>query len=498
MGSVINAQSLFNRVRMWLAGVQFQGQRDLYQIFGYKRLIDYRDFVACYYRQGVAKRVVDAPVLGVWTDPPVLTADNPEFNIAWEDLVEERALFAAIMRFDKLARLGTYAVMVIGFDDGQKLEVPITDGDKKARKVLYMQPYHQAACSIQSYEADSSNPRFGQPTMYAINPGRFLIEGQVSSLTQGQNAAELRQPFNCHHSRLVHIAEGLLEDQVFGTSPLEVVFNDIADILKVTGSSAEAFWLLVNKGMQIDVDKDVDLAPEDAKELTEEVEDYQHQLRRFIRTRGVKVTPLGSDPVSPKECFMVLIQLISMGTGIPQLILLGAAAGQTSSRNDRSNWADRLAERVAEYAGPVVLKRLLDCLIMANVLPNPVNLKISWPEAFKMDPLERAQTSAQMARSAVNLTRAAVHAAPIDANGQPITEGPLFSNDEMRQMVSFGGRPPVFDAPQPSGDTPSPSTPDAPTPGDPSSTPTGGAKPAPKSTVPGPAKTPSKPLGVKA
>ena len=207
---------------------------------------------------------------------------------------------------------------------------------------------------------------------------------------------------------------------------------------------------------------------------------------------------------------MVLIQLISMGTGIPQLVLLGAAEGQGGSRNDRANWADRLAERVAEYANPIVLKRLLDCLIWAGVLPAPEDLEIEWPEAFKMDPLERAQTSAQMARSAVNLIRGAVHASPVDPEtGQPITTGPLFTNEEMRRMVSFGKHPPVFDGPTPQGENPPisenedpPSGGGSTAPGDASST---GSKPkagvkaraARKSVKPGPAKTAAKPLAVR-
>lgn len=496
MGEVVNAQSLFNRVRMWLAGVQFRGQRDLYELFGWKRQPDYRDYIAAYYRQGVAKRIIDAPVLGMWADPPQLGADNQEFNDAWEELVETQALFHKLIRFDKLVGLGTYGLMVVGFDDGSKLDQPISPNDKKVRKVIYLQPYHQAACTIKEYETDKSNERYGQPTLYNVNPGRFLIEGQTSSLTQGMNAVEIRNPFNVHWTRCIHVAENLLEDGVFGASRLEVVFNDVCDMLKVTGASSELFWTMVNRGMQVDVDKDMDLSPEDAADLQREVDDYQHQLRRFIRTRGVKVNNLGSDPVSPKECFEVLIQLISMGTGIPQLVLLGAASGQQSSRNDRANWADRLAERVAEYGNPIMLKRLLDCLIWANVLPKPENLQISWPEAFKMDPLERAQTSAQMARSAVNLTRAAVHAAPVDAaTGQPITDGPLFTNGEMRRMVSFGKHPPVFDSPIPSGENPPVNQNEDP--GSTGVTPPAASTPSKTAAKPGPAKTAAKPLAVR-
>src|SRR6478735_6362502 len=102
MGNVIDAQGLFNRVRMWMAGLQFSGKRDLYEVFGYKRVLTHQDYTAIYYRQGVAKRVIDAPVLGLWSDPPQLIAENQEFNDAFEKLISDQGLFNKIIRLDKL------------------------------------------------------------------------------------------------------------------------------------------------------------------------------------------------------------------------------------------------------------------------------------------------------------------------------------------------------------------------------------------------------------
>jgi hypothetical protein len=257
--------------------------------------------------------------------------------------------------------------------------------------------------------------------------------------------------------------------------------------------------------MQINVDKDMDLSPEDAKELQQEVDDYQHQLRRFIRTRGVEVKTLGHDGVDPTGVFNLLMSMITAGTGIPSNVLVGNGGRQLEAELDRANWSDRIAERVVEYAEPVILKGLLDNFIYAGALTIPQNIQISWPEAFKMSPLERAQTSAQMARSAVNLTKAAQLSnnntqgitgqdasiqkpsddnedpntinddpngetnqtpqragnTPIDPQGQQVQapSKPLFSHEEMRRMVSFGKHPPVFDSPTPQGDTPSPGSP---------------------------------------
>lgn len=464
MGDVVNAQGLFNRMRMWLAGVTFHGRRDMYELFGWDRYVNYRNFIAAYYRQSLAKRVIDAPVLGTWTDPPQLMAANTEFQVAWDDIVENHNLWAHIVRLDKLAGLGRFAVMVVGFDDGQPLDTPISLGrdgiSRRKREVIYLQPYHEGAITILEYEQDTKSPRFGKPTVYSINPGRFIVEGLTSSSAASAIAPALRTPFLCHHSRLVHVAENLLEDSIFGASRLEVVYNDLSDVLKVTGSSAESFWMIANRGMQVDVDKEIDLAPEDAAQLQQEVEDYQHQLRRFIRTRGVTITPLGADRVDPQALYQVLLSLIATATGIPQAILQGSSPRILAAKTDRASWADRLQERQSEYAEPIILRRVLDCFVNAGAVPKPEKLEISWPETFKMDPLERAQTSAQMARSAVNLTKAWVFATPKDINGNPVDATPLFSSDEMRRMVSFGRHPPIFDSPAPVA-KPSPAPPTA-------------------------------------
>ena len=57
--------------------------------------------------------------------------------------------------------------------------------------------------------------------------------------------------------------------------------------------------------MQIDVDKDMELNSDDADDLTEEVDEYQHGMRRFIRTRGITIENLGSDVADPKNTFDV-------------------------------------------------------------------------------------------------------------------------------------------------------------------------------------------------
>lgn len=460
-------QQLIGRTKMWLAGVTHHGRRDLYELFGYRRQLGQSDFAARYLRQEIAKRILDAPVLATWADPPDLSADNMEFIDAWKLLLEgdEESnqepvpVFQSIIRLDKLAGLGAYAVMVFGFDDGRPLSAPVIPNP--SRKLLYLQPYAELAVKVDSYERDSSSPRFGKPLLYTITPGRFTPEIRVGSFTSAYASGD-RKPFNVHHSRILHVAEGLLEDSVFGRSRFEALTNSFDDLLKVSGGSAEMFWILANRGMQVDIDKEMELDPDAAAELSKEIEEYHNDLRRVIRTRGVAVKELGSHNIDPKSPFDVQINLLAAGTGMPKMIMLGNTSGVTSSQQDRASWAERIMERATEYAEPVVLKPFIYALVNAGVLPRPIKLVINWQEAFKLSPLERSQTSAQMARSAANLTKVisqvdTVGSPAIPAGKDPITgkvtpgqpakpaQQPLFTVPEMRQIVGPGKRFPVFD-----------------------------------------------------
>jgi hypothetical protein len=462
-------QQMFNRFRMFMAGMQFGGRRDLYELFGYNRKLSPADFVARYVRQDIAKRIINAPVLSTWADPPTVTSDDQAFEDAWNILCDEYPIWNKIIRLDKLAGLGSYAVAVIGVDDGQTLDKEVKPPEKptlvapvdeenppvvnaatvttpSGRKLLYMQPYHELAASISSYEKNNTSPRFMQPLQYTITPGKFDVDVRVSGISMSRTAGA-RTPFNVNYSRILHVAEDLLEDNNYGRSRMECVYNLLDDVLKLAGGSAELFWITANRGLHVDIDKDMELDADDAGELSKEIQEYIDDQRRFIRTRGAKVTNLGTDVADPKGPFDVTLSLISSATGIPKMILTGSTLGQLASQQDRANWADRIGERITEYAEPVLFKPFVRQLINLGVLPVPKGrIYIKWPEAFKLNPLERAQTSAQMARSAANLTKAAA--------GMPEGTSALFSPDEMRNIVGFDKHPPTFPKEKTDGQAP--------------------------------------------
>ena len=432
-GGVLKAMStLLSRFRFSYAlGWQYGHARDMYKIFGYKRDPKPQDYLVKYRRQDVAKRIVEAPADALWTQPPTIklkpvpsagvadasTTDNDEnavgaggtgvatiavspeqqaFNQAWQELEKRFPIWDIFNRLDRLTAIGRYSVLLIGVKGHGRLDQAL-NGPVRVEDIIYLQPYGELSARIMEWETNPGDPRFGKPKIYEID--------QQQSEFVASNRDKPSRNVRVHHSRIIHFAEATLEDNVFGSPRMEAVYNLLDDLLKIAGGTAETFWLTSNRGMQLDVDKDLDFDEAAAKALTDEVEEYEHQLRRFIRTRGVKINPLGTTVPDPSKAFDVTISLISAATGIPKRILLGAEAGQLASDQDRANWAVRVEERRANFGEPQMIRPFIRRFAELSVLPDPGGFECIWPEAFRMSPLEKNQAMAQKARSAMNLAK---------------------------------------------------------------------------------------------
>jgi uncharacterized protein len=166
-----------------------------------------------------------------------------------------------------------------------------------------------------------------------------------------------------------------------GRPRLTRVWNRLDDLEKVVGGGSEAFWKTVFQGMQIDVDKEMDLSPEAKTELQEQVDEFEHGMRRIFRTRGVKVNSLGADTSDFSPQASTLLDLIAGTTTIPKRILLGSERGELASTQDRENWHDRVRNRRTQFAAPFVVHPIVDRLIQYGYLPTPrAPYWVVWPK----------------------------------------------------------------------------------------------------------------------
>lgn len=421
VGIIRTMGALLNRLRLaGLAGKQFGGKRKLYEVFGYKVSLDDLDFVAKYQRQDITSRIIDAPPGATWSNPPEMVKADQKLIDAWEVIVKEKKLWTVMQRADRLSRLSPFSIIFFGFNDGN-IGSELREGK---RELLYTRSYSSRLVTEVKLVDNDKDPRFGLPDTYKIT----FDDPQEKTLTSQRIDIGKTKDILVHSSRVIHVIENQLEDPIFGTPIIEKIYNLLDDLIKIAGGTAEMYWLAGNRGMQADIDKEMEIDPADADKLAEEIEDYQHELRRFIRTRGVDLKILESKPPDPKATFEMIMALLSGTTGIPRRILLGSEAGQLASEQDRANWAERIGERRILFAEPVILTPVVQLLQLVEILPEG-EFEWKWPSAFILSPLESSMVMAQTARAIGNISRQT-------GNTQPMQ---LTSRTEGREIIELEG-----------------------------------------------------------
>lgn len=438
-------------------GLTYGGLRDVDGQLGYLPTLTIRDYRRRYKRGGIAKRIVNAYPLATWSADARITEDpntntRTEFEAAAADLFDQLKIWSMLTRADILAGLGHYSALVIG-DGAANLESPLP---ARVKKVMYLQAYAEDNAFIEKWDLDLTSPRFGLPLIYKVNLGAIDV---TDGPFYGGNRPATKQ-VNVHHSRVIHIAEGLLENDVYGEPCLESVWNLLDDLVKVVGGGAEAAWKRMDPGMQLDLDAEMEIDQPEIEAMEDQVSEYQHGLRRVLQTRGTKANLLSTTVAGFGSNAASIIQLICGTKGIPQRILLGSERGEQASTQDRENWQERKDERRRMHNTPVV-RQLVDRFIEHGVLPTPkvasgkkggaagrnravvrtgTNLNthevptgryryvVSWPKVGALDRKETAEVISKLAGA---------NQANSQANG-----GLILTADEIRHRVlDMGARP---------------------------------------------------------
>lgn len=399
-------------------GKQYSGDRDVYTAAGYPIDIQFEDYLGKYLREDVAQRVVNAPAEETWRRPPIIYDNNPgqdadqsqktPFTQAILDLTDiERVpdnieaetpnLWDALAQADKLAGIGEYGVLVLGINDGSdRLSMPLKaarDGARGTKALLYLTPLAQGDAVIKEWETNESSPRYGRPTLYAC---QFATEGQAGISLSTKDV---------HWTRIIHIAENASGTGVFGLPRLQAVYNRLEDLLKAMAGSGEAAWRLMHKGI-IASTRDGYRLDDDDDETQDKVDEYIHDLRRFLTLEGMDVNIEGGEIVDPSNLVKIIIALISAATGIPQRILLGSERGELASSQDETAWKESIQARQVQFAEPRIVRKLINRLVHAGVLPMPENGRytIEWPSLFEPTEMERAEINQKRASIIVQLS----------------------------------------------------------------------------------------------
>lgn len=369
-------------------GRSHNGARDLYDQFGYPKVIQPREFMAMYLRNGMANRIVRSFPSATWRDSPIIRdaageSGDPEdksyspFVESVNSLFERHRVAHYLARADRLSGVGRYGVIVLGFQDGKRPDEPLEKGN---HPLMYIQAYSETNTTINTYEVDRRSPRYGRPKQYTVKTGSLM--GDKSSQTTS---------LPVHWTRVIHLAEFLDEDDVYGTPRLMPAFNHLMDLEKVLGSGAETFWLNARPGLGLFADSDASFSDEALADMKNQATAYDHQLQRILAMQGVTAQQFNASIADPKPNIDTLLDVIAGTVGIPKRILVGSERGELSSTQDETNWSNKIDERREHFITPSLLVPFVQKMIdTGNVAQPEKKFWVEWPEIGALGPQEQA------------------------------------------------------------------------------------------------------------
>lgn len=402
--------------------------RDIDAECGHPVYITPADYWKKFDRGDVAYRIVSIHADECFKDRPLIfeTEDpetNTDFEREFDALDDEVHLLSVLQRADILSGVGRFGVILLGLDDGKDLSeaVPgfengmpdfkVPDGetvekdeeeeepkvnptnnaeppepgkDPRIRRLLYLRTFDESMVTIKELEKDPKNPRFGQPKLYVI---QFWDESAENATVGGVNMIQppppasgintkpeissTRTTLTVHWSRIIHLADNRLRDEIFGTPRLKKVFNAMLNLHKVAAGSAEMFWKQAKGGLSLETLPSDEPVEVDKEATKDELEAFYEGLKPYLVLEGMTAKQLAPAVADPTPHGDFQIKLMCCAIGCPMRVFLGSEQAQLASGQDMKSWNERLQKRREEYLSPYVIRPTVDRLILLGVLPFP-------------------------------------------------------------------------------------------------------------------------------
>jgi len=364
-------------------GNQYDGDRDIYEALGYPLNLKYEDYASRYLRQDIARAIIDRPVNVTWRGPLEIVEVDDDLETplekAWLELEDQLGVKSRLMRLDKLTGIGHYGVLLLGLNDVRGKDGYANPVIGTNNKLIYLKPLGEGDALISKWESRSANERYGMPTEYDV---------KITDSASGNS-----DTIKVHWTRVVHVIDEMLESEVKGSPRLQSVFNRLIDLEKLVGGSAEMFWRGARPGYQGKLDKDFTMDDDAKEDLQDQLDEFEHNLRRYFVNEGIELHPLAAQVSDPKDHVDVQIQMISAETGIPKRILTGSERGELSSTQDQDEWNSFIQSRREEYAEPRVVRPFVDICIKYGILPEPSEgtYDVKWQDLFAQSEKEKVE-----------------------------------------------------------------------------------------------------------
>ena len=376
-----------------LAGLTYEDKRNVIEAGGYQKVLKPKDYRARYDRWGIAEVIVEAMPKATWRGKHTLAEDGgaqgeTKFEKAWGDLDRRLKVWSKLQRADILAGLGNFSLLLIGAPGELKEELPTI---QKPDQIAFLKLFGEDKARVvdTDLESDTTDARFGLPKFYTV------------TVKKGTGTQDVK----IHESRVIHVAEGVLDDELCGKPRLRSSWNYLDDLCKVVVSGAEAAWRNADPGLHLKLASDATLEDDEIKDLEAQLEKYVNNLTKVLQTEDLDIEQLSSSVAQFGGNGQFLLKLIAASSRLPLRLFIGSERGELASSQDRQNWNERVTERRENYAEAVLVRPLVDRLQKVGALP-PAEYDVRWAEMDNLTEAEKPEVAERIARTNRDLVEA--------------------------------------------------------------------------------------------
>jgi hypothetical protein len=354
------------------------------------------------YKKMFERESTAARVVGIWPDecwkltPEIFEKEDVKvttpFEASWEKLEAEFQILSVLKRVDEISGIGQFGIIVLGIGDGKTLDQPIENVDDYGRAksldgggevpFLYVSCYDETEVDISEWNTDSKSPRFGRPEIYSVK------------MAMGPTQREAKK---VHWTRVIHIADNVKGNPLYGFPRMQQCWNRLLDIRKILGGSAEGVW---RSGFPILVaEADGELvaagAEFDEDSLKEQFDAVMQGMQRQLMLQGATAKSIGGGMQDTSPQLRDQLENLCIAIGVPLQIFIGNEIGMRSAEQNSSDHNDRVNGRRNNYVTPFIIVPLIDRLIAAKVLaaPGEDSYQVWWPDPNAPTPKEQAEVA---------------------------------------------------------------------------------------------------------
>jgi hypothetical protein len=360
--------------------------------------VTFEDYYRMYSRNNVAARVIETFPDYTWSAIPFVTdkgGAKGRFAKSVSTLLSthyklqdgvSQSLLSSMKQLDVLGGIGGESLLVFGFSDSGTLSSKVSGAS--GTKISWIKILHNGQFEVEARNEDSASTDFGDVVLYKTKA--FSDNGDLNF------ASQIAPGVSIHASRCVHFKES--NGLSYGTSRIQKCYNQLLDITKLAGASAEVYWLGAFSGLAIESDPNATVSDDAYLRMKQETRKYFDGLERSLIFDGATSKLLYPAIVSPKDHFDLQITMISIATAVPRRFLTGAEAAKLASQQDTLNWDTRVINRRETFSGPRVVSPVVQRCIDAGVIQRPSGdtFGVIWPRVQSVALNERADAARNM------------------------------------------------------------------------------------------------------